>query len=1074
MPLFHPRVLKKALKHHPLSLPETHRHILEEWRTSIENRQLFKQKETSLHAHFVQKILVEVLGYQSFSATSTYHLYPECPIGRGRVDLALGHFNQKEHQVMAPFELKGAKIKDLDALMPGRNKSPVQQAWEYGMDAVGAKWVLVSNYVEIRLYAIGYGRQIYESWSLAQLTEPSEYARFTLLLSKENLLEGATSSLLKESEQVEKEITDQLYQEYKTLRHQLIHTLKTDHPALDELEVIYSAQLILDRVLFIAFAEDTGLLPKNSLKQAYEHRDPYHPRPIWENFKGLFKAIDQGNAQLEIPAYNGGLFCRQAALERLKVSDHLCEQFKNIGAYDFETEVSVTVLGHIFEQSITDLEELRAQAQGTPLVEKGGKRKREGVVYTPDRITRFIVEETIGSYLAERFEQLWASRAQQRYQRGERQGEWKSAKQEIAFWRDYQDLLRTVKVVDPACGSGAFLVAAFDDLHAEYTKVNNKLAELAGGSYGLFDLDKEILNKNLYGVDINSESIEITKLSLWLKTAKRGKILNSLDKNLHVGDSLIEDAQVSERAFDWKHAFPEVFAQGGFDVVLGNPPYVRQELISPLKPYLQSQYQIYHGVADLYSYFFERGLGLLKPEGKLGLICSSTFFKTGSGENLRRYLLEQAAIEKVIDFGDLQLFAGVTTYPAILVMKKSSAPEEHGLSFLKLNQLPEEELSKTFHLNKSVMSQTQLSVENWRLEDDKLTRLRHKIVADKPTLKEVYESPYRGILTGLNEAFVIDRATRDRLIAQDAKSAEVIKPFLEGKDLKKWRIEARDLYLIFIPWHFPLHEGSSISGASDKAEQEFKHSYPTIYNHLLKYKDKLLKRNKTETGIRYEWYALQRWAASYYEEFEKEKIVYGHFSPTHLFSIDKQGRFSNDKSYILPTCDLNFLLGLLNSNIYWSMIISMCPSVRGGFYELRIQYIEKLPIPTATVPQKTEIATLAQQCQQIAETRYQKQEAMRHRIPDLCPSDQESQLNTQLKAWWTLDFKAFRDEVKKCFKAEIPLSERNAWETCLKTEKAEIEQLSQQLAQLEQQLNQKVYALFELTEEEIRLVEENV
>ncbi|MDY6994308.1 MAG: hypothetical protein SVR94_17120, partial [Pseudomonadota bacterium] len=264
MPLFHPRVLKKALKNNPLVLSDTHKQILETWRISIENGQLFKQKEVSLHPHFVQKILIEVLGYQGFSATDTYSLYPEFPIGRGAVDIALGHFNQQSNQVIAPFELKGAKTKDLEAIMPGRHKSPVQQAWEYGMDAIGAKWVLVSNYVELRLYAIGYGRQTYESWLFADLVNPAEYKRFILLLSKENLLEGTTYRLLKESEQVDKEITDQLYQDYKALRYQLIHTLKADNPAIDELDIIYYAQLILDRVLFIAFAEDTGLLPDNT------------------------------------------------------------------------------------------------------------------------------------------------------------------------------------------------------------------------------------------------------------------------------------------------------------------------------------------------------------------------------------------------------------------------------------------------------------------------------------------------------------------------------------------------------------------------------------------------------------------------------------------------------------------------------------------------------------------------------------------------------------------------------------------------------------------------------------------
>lgn len=1090
MPLFHPRVLKKALKKSILPLPKIHQAILEDWHNSIESEQIFKQKETSLHSHFIQKILIDILGYQGFNPTETYHLYQECSIGKGSVDVALGYFTTDNIQVIAPFELKGAKTKDLDAIMSGRYKSPVQQAWEYAMDAMGARWVLVSNYLEIRLYAIGYGRQVYEVWDLARLTEPMEYARFILLLSQENLLGTHTTQLLKESEQVEKEITALLYQDYKTLRDTLIKQLKQDNPAINELEAIAYSQNILDRLLFIAFAEDTGLLPHNSLKQAYEHRDPYNPHPIWENFKGLFHSIDQGNTLLNIPPYNGGLFQKNERINALIVNDSVCEAFKNLGEYDFDSEISVTVLGHIFEQSISDLEELRETK-----IEPVSKRKREGVVYTPDNITRFIVEETLGRYLTEQLNALWESHTQHRYQRGE----WKNKKEEIRFWRDYQAILKTMKVVDPACGSGAFLVAAFDYLYIEYTRINDKLETLTG-NYDVFDLDKEILNRNLYGVDVNSESIEITKLSLWLKTAKRGKFLNRLDENLRIGDSLIEDSNISYRAFAWKKAFPDVFANGGFDVILGNPPYVRQELIAPFKPYLKNQYEIYNGTADLYTYFFERGLRLLKPHGKLGYICSSTFFKTRSGQQLRCYLQKNTTIEKVIDFGDLQVFENVTTYPAILILAHSPPQKNHALQFLKLEKIPEEGLLKDFIKQVSTMPQALLTENNWRLRNGELTKLWKKITENLPTLKELYGEPYRGVLTGLNKAFVIDKSTRDQLIAQDtktknlptevyssplygiktglneafiinqstrnqliaqdAKSVEVIKPFLEGKDLKKWRAEPRDLYLIF------TKRGINIE------------AYPAIKAYLTQYKDQLEPKPKDWQGPwqgrkkgYYQWYEIQDTVA-YYEAFEKPKIIWSNLQAAPRFSLDTTGFFINAQAVILP-CHDYFLVGLLNSNMIWFYLKNLAILRRQGFLEAKPVYIKQIPIPIATDSEKNEIATLAEQCQQIAETRYQKQIAVRRRIPDLCSPSLQPKLNTKLTNWWTLDFNDFRKEVKKCFKADIPLTERNDWEIWLTTEKAIITQLNQQLEQLEQQLNQKVYALFELTTEEIKWVEEN-
>ena len=233
---------------------------------------------------------------------------------------------------------------------------------------------------------------------------------------------------------------------------------------------------------------------------------------------------------------------------------------------------------------------------------------------------------------------------------------------EYLFWDAWRTALIDSKVCDPACGSGAFLVAAFDLFDAEYKRVNEQIGAITH-TMEPFDIDREILNSNLYGVDINEESIEISKLSLWLKTAKRGKPLHSLEANLRVGNSLIAaadgGAEFSPRAFDWSAAFPHITAHGGFDVIIGNRPYVRMERIKPIKPYLERHFEVASDRADLYCYFFELGVNLLRPGGRMGYISSSTFFKTGSGEPLRKFLLKTTAIETVVDFGDLLVFAGV-------------------------------------------------------------------------------------------------------------------------------------------------------------------------------------------------------------------------------------------------------------------------------------------------------------------------------------------------------------------------------------------------------------------------------
>mgnify|MGYP001199626865 CR=1 FL=1 len=390
---------------------------------------------------------------------------------------------------------------------------------------------------------------------------------------------------------------------------------------------------------------------------------------------------------------------------------------------------------------------------------------------------------------------------------------------------------------------------------------------------------------------MNPESIEITKLSLWLKTAQHGKPLQSLEANLRIGNSLISDAAFSPRPFDWQAAFPDVFAAGGFDVVLGNPPYVRMERLKPVKPYLQERYAVASDRADLYCYFYELGLSLLKPGGRLGYISSSTFFKTGSGEPLRRHLLGHARIRALVDFGDIQVFEGVTTYPAIVVLDRCAAPDPDApIRFLALGAAMPESLAAEYQQHAGEMPQNQLGTDAWRLESDALAQLRGKLTRGHRTLKDTYGSPCRGVVTGLNEAFVIDRATRDRLIAEDPRSAELLKPFLEGKDLKRWRIEPQDLWLIYIP--------------KNRIDID---TYPAIRRHLLPFRDKLEKR-----ATRQAWFELQQAQEAYVPSFEGPKILYPVISQGRKFSVQQSPYYSNDKTFLIPSADW-FLLSLLNS-----------------------------------------------------------------------------------------------------------------------------------------------------------------
>ncbi|MGB5600296.1 MAG: N-6 DNA methylase, partial [Thiothrix litoralis] len=867
--LFHPRSLSKALAANNSlkdgQIPATARKVLEEWHAMITDGSIQKQNEKKLQPEFFRDLCGVVLGYKSFSQkdkkTGQWTLGYEEKSGKGFSDLSFGIFSEKNKQRLAPLELKDPRTSNMDIPMLGRKLSTVDQATQYAVNSNGeAKWFLVSNCIEIRLYKFPYSNDIYESWQIAELIKPEEYARFVLLLGAKNLLTGATEKLFEQSQQAEKDITNALYADYREIRVKLINGMKRENGRFSRESMVARAQTLLDRVLFIAFAEDRDLLPANTLATYILAKDSL--TDAWDRLKWLFKAVNDGDLKRGIPRYNGDLFKPDAALEELTISDGLLQELQRLWVYDFDSDVNVTILGHIFEQSIADLDqiyesldeqidlELTQQKHGT-----SGKRKQDGVVYTPDFITAWIVQHTLGAYLS-KCKLAIAAEADS-----------------LAWWAAYRQTLATTRILDPACGSGAFLVAALNYLKREYQQVNQRLAELGEPSELVStELNHDILHNNLFGVDINAESVEIARLSLHLATAEYGKPLTSLRDNIRQGNSVVDDKSVDKRAFHWFKQFKE------FDVILGNPPYVRQERLIPIKPYLEKHYRTYHGVADLYTYFFELGLGLLKKGGMLGFISSATFFRTGSGENLRQFLAVEANLKNVVDFGDLQVFEGVTTYPAILIMEKPSharkhPPKDYAFQFLNVQSTHVSQLAGELKAGAfSEMQQNKLALDGWRLEDERLQALRTKLTKGKRTLKEAYGSPYRGILTGRNEAFVIDNTTRNKLIAADPLSLELIKPFLEGKDLKQWRAESRDIYLIF------TRRGVDIE------------KYPAIKDHLEQYREILEPKPKDWSGDdlkgrkagNYKWFEIQD-SVDYFAEFEKPKINYGHFSPAPLF-----------------------------------------------------------------------------------------------------------------------------------------------------------------------------------------------
>lgn len=263
-------------------------------------------------------------------------------------------------------------------------------------------------------------------------------------------------------------------------------------------------------------------------------------------------------------------------------------------------------------------------------------------------------------------------------------------------------------------------------------------------------------------------------------------------------------------------------------------------------------------------------------------------------------------------------FESVTTYPAIVTLRKGKSPDGGTLSFLKIGEVLPRDLGTAFAISGTVMPQARLGKGSWQFEDDRLARLRDKIIVGKKTLREIYGAPLYGIKTGLNEAFIIDQKTRDRLVKADKSSEKLLKPFLRGENIKRWRIEPEGLFLINI--------------ARGKIDID---DYPAICDWLMPFKEDLEKR-----ATKQQWFELQQAQLAYQPRFSTPKIIYGHFAQDRIFAFDTVGYFSNDKSYFIPNATFD-LLSLLNSKVIWSFIKSISPAVRGGFHEMRVQILRK-------------------------------------------------------------------------------------------------------------------------------------
>ena len=427
--------------------------------------------------------------------------------------------------------------------------------------------------------------------------------------------------------------------------------------------------------------------------------------PLYQRFKKYFEYLNTGfkGKRYDVFAYNGGLFKPDEVLDTILIDDELL--FKHtykLSEYDFASEIDVNILGHIFENSLNELDEINAQLTGEEIDKTKTRRKKDGVFYTPKYITKYIVENTVGKLCTEKKAELQI--IEEEYATDKRR-QLKTKQALLDKLKTYQNWLLQLTICDPACGSGAFLNQALDFLITEHRYIDELQAKLLSVPIIFSDIEKGILENNLFGVDLNEESVEIAKLSLWLRTAQPNRKLNDLNNNIKCGNSLIDDPTVAGgKAFNWKEAFPQVFVRGGFDVVIGNPPYVnandlKKNLSVSEYNFLKENFETAKGTVDLYIYFFEKGLNIIKKDGFLSYITPNRFLSASYGKAVREFILSKYQIVSLVDYSDKKVFEDASTYPVISFIRNKTI-DNYNVITGKFDEETKSLISKEFSSDK--------------------------------------------------------------------------------------------------------------------------------------------------------------------------------------------------------------------------------------------------------------------------------------------------------------------------------------------------------------------------------------
>ena len=954
-------------------------------------------KEEQFQEGFLRELFVKVFGY-TLNPTPDYNLITEQKneTDAKKADGAI----LRDGKVIGVIELKDHKTTDLSHVE--------RQAFGYKSQHKDTKYVVISNFEKLRFYIDNAVEHI--EWNLFTLTEEQFWLLY-FCLAWTNIQTDKPLKAKAESVSNEDEVTQKLYRDYSAFKREIFADIlannTTEETSKEQILLLFKkTQKLLDRLLFIFFAEDGGLLPPNSmieiLNQWEQLQEMDEYVPLYSRIKKYFGYMNTGwqGKKYEIFAYNGGLFKSDEVLDGLKISDELLARFtRKLADYDYSTDVDVNILGHIFENSLNEIEEVTAQinAGEAPSV---SKRKRDGVFYTPQYITKYIVENTVGKLCAEKKAEMGID--EQEYF-ADKNRQTATKKRLLDQLTQYREWLLGITICDPACGSGAFLNAALQFLMAEHKLIDEMEAKLTGAQIVFPNVENSILENNLYGVDINEESVEIARLALWLRTAKPHRKLSSLNNNIKCGNSLISDPAIAgDKAFDWQAEFPQVFAKGGFDVVIGNPPYVRPHyLTDETKQYLWKAYKTYERKADLYVCFIEKALDIIKPKGFASYIVSDGWLRLDSFELIRQHILQKADVHRIIDFTK-DVFDSATVKTCIFVFQRDATDhniihvatidDKVDLNNIRYNAIPQAEYKTSY---KHVFD---LSIDSASLA------IKKKMQLSSQTLGELFDLSF-GVKTGDDERFL----TFNPNISIDCKK------LVRGADINRWTIDFKGEYVIYQPEEMRKNKITARPGTAERFEQP-----------------KVLVRD-TGGGL----------MATYDNEayYVKDVIIV------------------ENKEKSIPL--LKTLAALLNSKVLrWYYETS--------FPTLHVQRDELASLPIPYVNNTEEIASLADKMLALNKDLQTKRARFLRRLQDNMP---EVKITGTLETFDTLDFAGFVAELKKQ-KIKLSLVQQDEWEEYFAQYKTACSELTSAIAATDAEIDSRVYALYGLTEEERKLIEQ--